>query len=64
MKLLDGGSQKAYLVSGISVDQVEFCFCDADCTREIIVVSQLEFHSDSTSFRYKKNITDTIITKS
>jgi hypothetical protein len=39
MKLLDGGSQKAYLVSGISVDQVEFCFCDADCTREIIVVS-------------------------
>jgi hypothetical protein len=60
----DGGSQKAYLVSGISVDQAEFCFCDVNCTREIFVVSELEFNSDSTNFRYKKEIDDTFITKS
>ena len=60
----DGGSQKAYLVSGISVDQAEFCFCDVNCTREIFVVSELEFNSDSTNFRYKKNINDTFTTKS
>ena len=60
----DGGSQKAYLISGISVDQAEFCFCDVNCTREIFVVSELEFNSDSTNFRYKKEIDDTFITKS
>ena len=60
----NGGSQKAYLVSGISVDQAEFCYCDINCTKEIIVVAELEFNSDTTNFRYKKNISDTFVVMS
>ena len=60
----NGGSQIAYLKSGLNEDDVLFCFCDALCTRDIITVFELQFNNDSTDFRFKVNPTDPFTTKS
>jgi hypothetical protein len=53
-----GGSQIAYVLSGTSQDGLTFCFCQEECTREFVVVAELEFNSGTTDFRYKINLDD------
>ena len=57
-----GGSQKAYLSSSISESQAEFCFCNENCTREIIKVSEIEINEGTNEFRYKLSLSDDFIT--
>jgi hypothetical protein len=57
-----GGSQKAYLSSSISESQAEFCFCNENCSREIIKVSEIEINEGTNEFRYKITPSDTFKT--
>ena len=53
-----GGSQFFYLKSGISETDVNSCYCDAGCSKDIIVVSELQFDDQSMNFRYKISLSD------
>ena len=57
-----GGSQKAYLSSSTSESQADFCFCDENCSREIIEVSTIEINEGTNEFRYKIKLSDDFIT--
>jgi len=57
-----GGSQKAYLSSSTSESQADFCFCDENCSREIIEVSTIEINEGTNEFRYKIKLSDNFIT--
>ena len=59
-----GGSQIAYHLSGLNEQDLIFCFCQEEGSRELIVVSELEFNPDTTDFRYKINLDDDFQTKS
>ena len=59
---IGGGSQKAYLSSATSENQAEFCFCDENCSRDIIKVSEIEINEGTNEFRYKVNLSDDFIT--
>ncbi len=59
-----GGSQFFYLKSGISESNVDSCYCDDGCSKEIIVVSELQFDNQSMNFRYKISLTDNYTVRS
>ena len=59
-----GGSQFVYLKSGISESSADICYCDASCSKEIIVVSDLQFDQQSLNFRFKKTPSDNYTTRS
>jgi len=46
-----GGSQKVYHLSGFNESDV-FCYWQEECSKELIVVSELEFNADTTDFWY------------
>lgn len=54
----DGGSQKAYLTSSTSVDQIKFCYCDENCSIEIITVAEIQLNEATNEFRFKKTFSD------
>jgi hypothetical protein len=54
----NGGSQIAYMLSGYNAENLNFCFCQQGCSREIIVVAALEFNNDTKAFRYKLALGD------
>ena len=58
-----GGSQKAYLSSNTFESQAEFCFCDENCSREIIEVATIEINEGTNEFRYKIKLSDDFITE-
>jgi len=60
----DGGSQIAYHLSGLNEQDLIFCFCQEECSIELIVVSELEFNPDTTDFRFKLSLDDDFKTKS
>jgi len=64
MKILVCGSQIVYSLSGLNESDLIFCYCQEECLRELIVVSELEFNADTTDFRYKINLNDNFQTKS
>tara|TARA_B000000477_G_C5989530_1_gene184248 strand:+ start:262 stop:597 length:336 start_codon:yes stop_codon:yes gene_type:complete len=59
-----GGSQKAYLTGSTSLDQIKFCYCDENCSREVINVAEIQLNEATNEFRFKKTLSDpyTIIT--
>ena len=57
-----GGSQKAYLTSSTSVDQIKFCYCDENCSREIITVAEIQLNEATNEFRFKKTFSDPFTT--
>ena len=59
-----GGIQYFYLKSGISESNVDSCYCDDGCSKEIIVVSELQFDNQSMNFRYKISLTDNYTVRS
>ena len=60
----NGGSQIACVKSGFTEDDVEFCFCNATCSREIITILELQYKKDSNDFRFKELPSDTYTTMS
>ena len=60
----NGGSQIAYMLSGYSEESLNFCFCQEECSRELITVAALEFNNDTRAFRYKLKLSDAFTTKS
>ena len=59
-----GGSQKAYLSSGVTEEQALFCYCNALCSREIIEVYEIQRNEGTNELRYKINPSDNYITVS
>ena len=59
-----GGSQFVYLKSGISESSADICYCDASCSKEVIVVSDLQFDQQSLNFRFKKTPSENYTTRS
>ena len=59
-----GGSQFVYLKSGISESSADICYCEASCSKEVIVVSDLQFDQQSLNFRFKKTPSDNYTTRS
>ena len=59
-----GGSQFVYLKSGISESSTDICYWDASCSKEIIVVSDLQFDQQSLNFRFKKTPSENYTTRS
>ena len=53
-----GGSQKAYLSSGVTEAQALFCFCNDLCSREIIEVYEIQRNEGTNELRYKINPSD------
>ena len=53
-----GGSQKAYLSSGVTEEQALFCYCNALCSREIIEVYEIQRNEGTNELRYKINPSD------
>ena len=53
-----GGSQKAYLSSGVTEAQALFCFCNDLCSREIIEVYEIQQNEGTNELRYKINPSD------
>jgi len=60
----DGGSQIGYLKSGFLESNAVFCFCDINCSRTLISVSELQFNEGTSDFRYKENLSDAWVVKS
>lgn len=58
----NGGSQIAYMLSGYSEESLIFCFCQEECSRDLITVAALEFNNDTKAFRYKINLSETTYT--
>lgn len=58
----NGGSQIAYKLSGYSEESLNFCFCQQECSRELISVATLDFNNDTKAFRYKTNLSETTYT--
>ena len=59
-----GGSQKAYLSSGVTEAQALFCFCNDLCSREIIKAHEIQQNQDANEIRYKINPSDNYTTVS
>ena len=59
-----GGSQKAYLSSGVTEAQALFCFCNDLCSREIIEAYEMQQNQDANEIRHKINPSDNYITVS
>ena len=57
-----GGSQKAYLSSGVSEEQALFCYCNAQCSREVIEVYEIQRNEGTNELRYKINPSDNFTT--
>ena len=53
-----GGSQKAYLTGSTSLDQIKFCYCDENCSIEIITVAEIQLNEATNEFRFKKTFSD------
>ena len=53
-----GGSQKAYLSSGVTEEQALFCYCNELCSREIISVYEIQRNEGTNEIRYKINPSD------
>tara|TARA_B100000963_G_scaffold6948_1_gene5451 strand:+ start:836 stop:1171 length:336 start_codon:yes stop_codon:yes gene_type:complete len=59
-----GGSQFFYLKSGFSISDADSCYCDSECSKEVIEVAELQFDDQSMNFRFKLTISDNFTTKS
>ena len=59
-----GGSQKAYLSSGVTEAQALFYFCNDLCSREIIKAHEIQQNQDANEIRYKINPSDNYTTVS
>ena len=59
-----GGSQKAYLSSGVTEAQALFCFCNDLCSREIIEAYEIQRNEGTNELRYKINPSDNYTTVS
>ena len=57
-----GGSQKAYLSSGVTEEQALFCYCNELCSREIISVYEIQRNEGTNEIRYKITPSDEFIT--
>ena len=60
----NGGSQFVYILSGFSESNVQICYCDSSCSKELIIVSTLQFDQETLNFRFKINPYDDYTTKS
>jgi hypothetical protein len=53
-----GGSQKAYLSSGVIEEQALFCYCNELFSYEIISVYEIQRNEGTNEIRYKINPSD------
>ena len=54
----DGGSQKAYLSSGVIEEQALFCYCNELFSYEIISVYEIQRNEGTNEIRYKISPSD------
>ena len=54
----DGGSQKAYLSSGVIEEQALFCYCNELFSYEIISVYEIQLNEGTNEIRYKISPSD------
>ena len=52
---VDGGSQFAYLTTGLLQDGVVYCFCQLQCSRDSKTVFSLQYNEGTNYLRYKEN---------
>ncbi len=62
MKILEEGLKRHTYRLPLSESQADFCFCDENCSREIIEVSTIEINEGTNEFRYKIKLSDDFIT--
>ena len=54
----DGGSQKAYLSSGVIEEQALFCYCNELFSYEVISVYEIQRNEGTNEIRYKISPSD------
>jgi len=52
---VNGGSQFAYLSTGLLQDGVAYCFCQLQCSRDGKTVFSLQYNEDTNYLRYKES---------
>jgi hypothetical protein len=52
---VNGGTQFAYLSSGLLQDGVSYCFCQPQCTRSGKMVFSLQYNEGTNHLRYKES---------
>tara|TARA_B100000780_G_C20964077_1_gene384849 strand:- start:16 stop:348 length:333 start_codon:yes stop_codon:yes gene_type:complete len=57
-----GGSQKAYLSSGLTESEALFCYCNDQCSRVITSVYEIQRNEGTNELRYKINPSDNYTT--
>ena len=40
------------------MDQIKFCYCDENCSIEIITVAEIQLNEATNEFRFKKTFSD------